>query len=150
MADNLNEIFSTRFRKALSESTFTYRSLAARLKVAPQTIQRWASGKSWPGSLETLETICETLGVSHLWLMGGSEPPRIDMLKQELLTATLSEKKEAPLARALAVLSGDSHEMAVEIPDDIFQALQGADDLHYRAIRNILELPQVESKKKAN
>lgn len=71
---SLRENFSYNFKRALAASDFTHRSLADYLKISPATIQRWASGESWPPP-ETIEKLAELLGVSTNELLGVSEGP---------------------------------------------------------------------------
>lgn len=71
-AENRNEAFPTRLRKAMKNANISTTYLASKIGITPQAVSLYTAGKSGP-DWKTLCKIADVCGVSVDWLLGRSD-----------------------------------------------------------------------------
>ena len=104
----IREIFSKRLNKAIADSSdWSQRKLSSHLKVSTNTVNIWATGKSWPEP-EMIDTLSEILNVSPQWLMGANEISINEAVKLKIRNAIEEIENSAALEAAFKALQIES------------------------------------------
>lgn len=98
------EIFSSRLKEAIKNSSFNQRELSELLKVSTDTVQRWVHGKNLP-SPDNMDFLCETLSVTPSWMLGGPLDSEIDPIETILKIRSFTEGPYAQIIQGLGNLS---------------------------------------------
>lgn len=130
--ENIEESLRKNFRIHLEESRIPQRDFAKMIGVTPTSIQRWLTGENIMRA-DHLYRASKALGKS-LNSFFGEEDEISPVQALEILSKAISSKPHSPS----------------KIPSDILQAIENADEIDLRSIRNILELPIPDSKRQAN
>lgn len=134
--------FLTFLKSERAKLGFTQDQFAELLGISLNTLKSYEYGRHKP-SIDVASNICQKLGVPLSVAVGEIDPSKDGQKEDTQKLTTLVKSLQAQLEQVINPNNSN-------IPADILRALESADELDLRSIRNILDLPIPDTKRKAN